>query len=254
MKWYQRLLDKIAQYVRPHQRGPVRRFFSTGLLALTVAGLLTAANLSSPSSTVFLTSPNSIAVVGEQFYLDVRVGTNREVNTVAMDIMYPDDRLTINQLRDGESVLSIWTETPRANDGVITLSGGTFRRGFTGEHRIIRIAATPIKAGEVTLQPGNVQLLVGDGTGDQLTLDAEQIKPFTIRVVDRDALSSELSGVLTDGGIRGDLTGDGRVTMQDISIFMSAWTAGSPVYDFTGDGRMTFRDFSVLLANFFRLR
>lgn len=250
---FRRVRDWVSAFFRPHQRGPVRHIFSFSISALALLGILATAHLANPDTTVFMTTPQTVAVVGEQFFIDVKVATEREVNAVSMNIRYPTSNFTVNQLREGESVLSIWTETPSASNGLISLSGGTFRRGFTGENRIIRIAATASSPGNYTLRPEQVRLLVGDGTGDQLELNTSQIESITIRVVG-ESEAQAVREAIEAGRRPTDLTGDGQVTMQDISIFMSAWSNGSPVYDFTGDGRMTFRDFSVILADFFRQR
>jgi len=48
-----------------------------------------------------------------------------------------------------------------------------------------------------------------------------------------------------------DLDNDGKVTLKDVSIFMSNWHSKAVIYDFNGDGRMNFIDFSIILARAF---
>ena len=48
-----------------------------------------------------------------------------------------------------------------------------------------------------------------------------------------------------------DISGDGKVTLRDVSMFMSAWKNKDKLFDFNGDGKMTFRDFSIILADLF---
>ncbi len=49
-----------------------------------------------------------------------------------------------------------------------------------------------------------------------------------------------------------DVNSDGKVTLEDISIFMVEWVKQNNRYDFNNDGSMTFKDFSILLSNYFR--
>ena len=256
LAWYKRLLFSFCNICRPHQRGPVKQFFSLGLVTLASAGVFALVQQSSTESAVFLETTTEVAVVGEPFSIDVMVDVADEINAVDLLIDYPEDQLTISGLRDGESVLNIWTEDPSAEDGVITLRGGTFRRGFTGEHRIIRLRVVADEAGRITLSPDDVTFLIGDGTGTEVADQQIVTEDLTIRAVPSDAAeAARAEDAPSDGeSLRTDLTGDGRVTMADISMFLEAWGTGSAVYDFSGDGQMTFRDFSIILADYFRFR
>lgn len=258
--------DKLKRYffsifplARKFNRGPVRRLLSTGTLtSVAFIGLAATISLTSTTSvsSVHIIPEQANVVVGEQFFIDVRVDAKTAINAVNINIAYPSSLLDITQLRDGESVITIWTEPPTAAGGVVKLSGGTFRRGFIGEHRIIRLTAVAKVPGVIRLRPQDISLLTGDGSGDTARVtsgstDEVRIVAFAADDVDRPQSANE--GASTPSGLT-DLTGDGRVTMQDISVFMSAWSTGSPVFDFSGDGRMTFRDFSIILADFFRQR
>lgn len=253
MTWYpgKRFLYWLSSYFRPHARGPVRRMFSGGVLATVAIGLVAAVSLHSNESTqVMIQLPNggSSVTVGEPFQVEVRIDAKEPINAVEMDLLYPESYMEVEQLRDGESVLTIWTEEPSAENGVIHLRGGTFRRGFVDEHRVIAWTARATQAGTFSIRPQHILLLAGDGSGTEVALDAVDTPPLTLtaRGVGDPAVSTE--AMIQNGT---DLNGDGQVTMQDISIFMSAWGSGDTIYDFTGDNRMTFPDFSVILAHYF---
>jgi uncharacterized protein YkwD len=47
---------------------------------------------------------------------------------------------------------------------------------------------------------------------------------------------------------RGDLNGDGKVNVQDLSILLSKYNTDSPEADLTGDGKVNVSDLSVLLS------
>ena len=255
--WYKRLLFKICVMCRPHQRGPVKRFFSLGMVAaLLTAGTFAFLQQSSSQNQISITSDSSVVIVGEPFFIDVKVMAADDINAVELEIAYPDNRLNIDSLRDGESVLSIWTDDPVAEGGKILLRGGTFRRGFSGKHRIIRMRGTALQPGQIELSFADATLVQGDGEGSRIRSQNITLNDLSIRAVSQaDVTSDELSEIVRHpDSLKTDLTGDGRVTMSDISIFLAAWGRNDRVYDFSGDGRMTFRDFSIILADFFRYR
>lgn len=253
MSWYpgKRFLYWLSSYFRPHTRGPVRRMFSGGLLATLAFGLLAAVSLSTEHTQVMIQLPsgNTTVTVGEPFQVEVRIDAQEPINAVEMDLLYPEQYMVVEQLRDGESVLTIWTEEPTAENGVIHVRGGTFRRGFIDEHRVIAWTARATQAGTFRIRPQHIQLLAGDGSGTEVKLDDVDMPPLELTAVSaEDAAPAEAAAVSQEAT---DLNGDGLITMQDISIFMSAWGSEDTIYDFTGDNRMSFPDFSIILAHYF---
>lgn len=254
-------MQSVWNYVRgwiwpwyyQRQRGPVRRTFAASLTAVVGIGLLAALATTPDESALYLTTDSETVVVGEPFYIDIMVDASMAVNAVDVDILFPSERLSIAALREGESVLTIWTEPPSVDGDLISISGGTFRRGFSGEHRILSITAVATEPGVLRLEPRSVTLLAGDGSGDDVAITAGEQTPLRLYAVTADdARANQVTADDSSGEARPThLTGRSRVTMQDISVFMSAWNNQSPVYDFTGDGQMTFRDFSILLGDFF---
>jgi len=254
--WYKRILFSCCKIFRPHQRGPVKQFFSFGMAAVALSvGTFAFLQHSSENNVVTISSSSDVVLVGEPFYIDVHVRAVDDINAVDLEISYPEPRLSIDNFRTGESVLSIWTHEPTAINGQISLSGGTFRRGFSGEHRIIRLGATAVESGNIDLTFTKTNLIEGDGDGSQIALQDIETQELSLRAVSRDEAAAEgLAPERSQTDIRTDLTGDGRVTMADISMFLAAWVDGDTIYDFTGDGHMTFRDFSIILADYFRFR
>ena len=256
ISWYRQALYWLASFWRPHQRGPVKRLFSLGFITLLGTGALALAQLTTSNQNVLFFKAPDVVVVNESFTVDVMVAVDDEINAVDLKIAYPQNRFTVTNLRDGQSVLNIWTESPAAEDGLLTLSGGTFRRGFTGEHRVISLRGIATQAGQITLDPKEVVFLIGDGSGRRVPARRVTRQPFTITAISPAQAAEQ--GIRVDSQdadrLRSDLTGDGRVTMADISMFLAAWSTGDRIFDFTGDGRMTFRDFSIILADFFENR
>lgn len=247
-----KFLNWFSSYFRPHQRGPVRRMFSGGIIATLAVGLLAAVSLSTQSSSVSIQLPGggSTVTVGESFQVEVVVDAQEPINAVEIDLLYPEKYLVVEQIREGESVLTIWTEKPTAENGVIHARGGTFRRGFSGEHRIFALTARATQAGTFSIRPQQILLLAGDGSGTEVTLSASDVPPLQLTAEGLGGVEvDDIDETTSKGGV--DINGDGEVSMQDISIFMSAWGNQETVYDFTGDNRMSFSDFSVILARFF---
>ena len=254
--WYKRIFFSCCKVLRPHQRGPVKRFFSLGMAAVVLsAGTFAFLQHSDENNVVIISSSSDVVLVGQPFYVDVHVRAVDDINAVDLEISYPETILSIDSIRTGESVLSIWTHEPTATNGQIRLSGGTFRRGFSGEHRIIRLGATALESGNIELAFTKTDLIEGDGDGSRITLEHIDRQGLSLRAVSRQEAEVEgLTQIVQETILRTDLTGDGRVTMADISMFLSAWANQDIVYDFDGDGRMTFRDFSIILADYFRFR
>jgi hypothetical protein len=222
--------------------------FPIVIVSTIFAGL--AAVISDSSSYVTISTPVTSTVRDQEFFITVAVTAHVPINAIDLNIAYSEDTLEILSIDTGRSVITLWTETPYARDGKIFLSGGTFRKGFLGEHEVARIKARAKEAGDARLFVSNTQFIAGDGQGT--VVESSQ----------RDGNNEVQIVVLGDSGvIKGEATisiitdtnGDGKVDIRDISAFMTAWFTRSSTYDFNHDGKMTFRDFSILLADsFFR--
>ncbi len=185
----------------------------------------------------------------EQFIIEVLVTAHIPVNAVDLVITYPDDQIEIEGVDTGTSVITLWTEKPYAKDGSIYLRGGTFRKGFIGEHTIARIKAHAIEAGDARIIIKDTQLVAGDGKGSPV--DVTKNKEFNEVKIIVTGTEDGLIKAKAEISLVTDTDGDGDVDINDITAFMSAWFTRSRFFDFNGDGRMTFSDFSILLADSF---
>jgi hypothetical protein len=132
----------------------------------------------------------------------------------------------------------------------VVLRGGTFRRGFLGEHKIATIELRALDTGASQFRASEVLLLAGDGQGSPVAANDTATPSASLFIYDENTDPNDIQ-VNVAVNIITDLNGDGRVTLADISAFMSDWGSQARVHDFNGDGRMTFRDFSIILASFF---
>ncbi len=205
-------MQNAVRLFRRRPRGTVRTTFS-----LSILGLLLSAN-----------------VIGS------------DTSYVKLDIA---DALVEDNDRGG-SVLTIWTEDPIIEYDRIILRGGTFRRGFLGEHNIATIEFLPKQTGSTEVTLGDVLLLAGDGEGTPVPTSDSLYASADAFVYDENTDLSTVELSTTERAAT-DLNGNGRVDLADVSAFMGAWANRNRVFDFNGDGMMTFRDFSILLADVF---
>lgn len=232
------------QYTNTHHT-TVRYAFSFVFLAFLVAGF--AAVITNEGSYVTFKVSDTEVAMQQEFTIDVIAFAHVPVNAIDITLTYGEDDLVIESIDTGTSVITLWTEPPYARDGKIYLRGGTFRKGFVGEHTIARIRAHAETSGEARIVLSDTQFVAGDGKGtnvDVSPLDTDSVK---ISVSGDDGLLSASAEV----AVVTDMDGDNDVDLADIAKFMTAWFSRSNTHDFDGDGRMTFKDFSIILASSF---
>jgi hypothetical protein len=235
----------VPKYLHGHYE-TVRYAFPVFFGALLMTGL--ASVIGSNTSFVTIEADTVTVARDQEFFVDVRVTTHVPVNAINLEIAYSEDTIAIEGIDTGQSVITLWTEEPYAENGVLYLRGGTFRKGFIGEHQIARIRVRALEAGDARLFVQDTELVAGDGLGTPVRHTNNQGQnSIQIAVVgDTGEIKGEVAlSVVTD------MNGDGSVNLTDVSLFMSAWFSRATLYDFDDDGRMTFRDFSILLAETF---
>lgn len=247
----------IRRILYPYRRRPSRTVRFAFPIVLVGAAVLMASVASVNEQPVVLleVSPTQVEI-GESAQLDIRINTAKSINALTIIINAPTDRVLMDSIRLSDSVITLWTEEPQIKDGKIILRGGTFRRGFVGEHTIAQVDFTPSSAGPFSFTADNIELIAGDGQGTVIRPEAEMVRSDTVYAFSPE--SAELSATdksRFEEAIRKQLqiATDRAVGLRDVSRFMSAWTSKSTVYDFDGDGSMTFRDFAILLAYSFGL-
>ncbi len=224
----------------------VKYAFPLVIFTALLAGF--AAIITETDSYVTIRTSSETVAKDQQFVIEVLVTAHVAVNALDLVISYPEDTVHIDGIDVGTSVITLWTEDPYASNGNIYLSGGTFRKGFIGEHTIARIKAHATESGEAKILIKETQLIAGDGKGTEVTATkSEKYNEVQIAITGSDGLIKGEASI----AVVSDTDGDGDVDVKDISAFMSAWLTRSNTYDFNGDGKMTIRDFSILLADSF---
>ncbi len=225
----------------------VKYAFPAVIVAALLAGL--ASIIGENASYVTISTSAQTVTQDQEFYIHVDVTAHVSINAVDLVIGYPEDTIQVLGIDTGTSVITLWTEEPSAKAGKIYLRGGTFRKGFIGEHTIARIKVRAIEAGTARIFVSGSSLVAGDGKGTEVSVTPSLADNQTVIAVLGD--DGVISGEATVSIVT-DTDGDGDVDLSDISVFMSAWFTRNALFDFDGDGRMTFKDFSILLADSFR--
>ncbi len=250
MKFFRRVLNKVFPTLGLKNSPTVRYAFSFLFVFAAIASI--AAVSSSKGSYVKVVPSANMVEVGTQFTLEVYVFADAPINAVDLSVLYPEAQVEVLGIDKGESVITLWTEEPNVKDGAVILRGGTYKRGFVGEHKIATINLKAKTAGSAQFLAGTVNLLAGDGKGTSIKADTSRAK-ITTNVY---AAGQKPAGNMTLEGevsflVITDIDGDGAVTLTDISSFMANWTSQERKFDFNNDGQMTFRDFSIILFDYF---
>lgn len=247
--WRRRSRSDRAHHVTTVRRTVTVRYMFPVLLGfIFVLGANTIS--STQSSYIRLATDTTAVATNERFTLDVLANAHVPVNAVDITLRFDQAGFEVVSVDRGQSVLTIWTEEPVITNNSVILRGGTFRKGFLGEHKIASIVLKAKRTGTGSLSASDVTLLAGDGRGTPIKVSEVSDSKLSLFIYDENSSPTDI-GANVQVRIVTDLDGDGKVSLRDISSFMAAWADTSASYDFDGDGRMTFRDFSILLASFF---
>jgi len=240
--------DLLQKHCQAKSTSTVRFMFPAvfSLAVLISAAVLTTTDV----SYVRLETSETTVQAGGRFTVDIYAYAHVPVNAVDITIRFDSSAVEVLEVDRGQSVLTIWTEEPIIKEDMVTLRGGTFRRGFIEEHKIASIDLKAKQTGQSTFAATDVILLAGDGAGSSVAVANALDSTLSLYIYDENT-SPESIGIDVNVKIVSDIDGDGKVTLKDISAFMAAWHTKDKMYDFNGDGRMTFRDFSIILASFF---
>ena len=217
------------------------------------AFLVASAITSGDASYIRLESSVKTVEAGERFSVAVYAFAHVPVNAVDVTLTFDPKSVSVLGVDRGDSVITLWAEDPKVTNNRITLRGGTYKRGFLGDHILGRIELQAVTTGQALFSTADVLLLAGDGTGDAVKTGTALDSTTSVFIFDENMDPGNIAAAIGVSVIT-DVDGDGSVALKDISIFMASWRTKDTIYDFNGDGRMTFRDFSILLADYFFAR
>jgi len=250
MRVWRYLQKHLARYVSgPRSTATVRYMFPAVMSSAAVLGLL-AVTASSEDSFLFLETPTQAVETGGLYPVAILASAATPINAIEFTVSFDPEKVDVFGVDRGQSVITIWTEDPVVERASVQFRGGTFQRGFLGEHQIATINFRALETGQHTVSLRDVRLVAGDGAGTEVTATAVPASSLSLFTFDDTTSEDEIRVAVSDQ-LSTDVNADGSVTLQDISAFMGASSNRTTTYDFNGDGRMTFRDFSIILAEYF---
>lgn len=257
MNWLRSLFYTVCTVCKPTHSRTVRLAFP---LTFITAGLLAAQALTSTGSSILVVPSTNALQRNEPFSIDIFVDAKQEINAVNLELSFPINRMKVTGIDTGQSVITLWTTDPYVEGNKVILRGGTFRRGFKGQHLIATVNAVALETGIAEVAISESLLLAGDGAGTKVRTTGSE-DTAKIYIANKDgSFEGVITGNDTDGysisanleiRIYTDIDGDGDVSLADVSRFMAAWFSKSVIYDFNGDGKMTFFDFGIILSDSF---
>jgi len=249
MKIFSWFISKIKDYRNKRVARATVRYMFPAVLGTIL--LLSASSINSIDGSYVYLNPNTTTVAaGEILSIEVGVSANTPINAVDIQVEFPSDKVEVFSIDRGQSVLTIWTEDPIVTSNSIQFVGGTFKRGFIGEHEVATIKFRALETGQYELNVEEVVFVAGDGTGKEVPVEKHVSNTLSLFNYDENTTAEEIK-IAVESGIPTDLNNDGKVTLQDISAFMGAWNQKTQLFDFNNDGKMTFKDFSIILADYF---
>ena len=219
--------------------------YTFSIATVAVFSLMAAVLLTNDTSYIRLDTPTESVSAGERFAVDVYAGAQTSVNAIDVAVRFPAALVEVAGIDTGESVISIWTEDPYVKNNAVILQGGTFRRGFVGEHLIARINLIAKVDGTAEFSVEDTTFLAGDGSGSEVENIAET-PVLVVNVGEEGVLAGDIELTFLT-----DIDGDGDVSINDIQTFIGAWQERRWVYDFNADRKMNFTDFAIILADSF---
>ena len=249
MKLTRRIINSIFPTSQLRNSVTVRYAFSFLFLFAAIVGM--AAVASKDSSYIRIASSAAAVDQGDQFSVDVFVYANTPVNAVDISIAFPPSQVEVLGIDKGQSVITLWTEEPHIEGDLVVMRGGTYKKGFVGEHKIATINVKAKSAGKAEFLTSAVKLLAGDGKGSDVKADVSRGTVLTSITPAGTGAANELKASVSAIFVT-DIDGDGAVSIRDISSFMASWANKDTQYDFNNDGAMTFKDFSIILAAFIK--
>lgn len=125
-------------------------------------------NHQAQAARIFIDSPKASFASGEEFIAQIFVDTEGEtLNAVEGSISIPADLLTVNDVRDGNSIVNFWVEKPHNDqtNSELFFSGIT-PGGFSGSKEyLFSVVMKTAKTGKGVILGKEIKALINDGRG-----------------------------------------------------------------------------------------
>ena len=244
--------------MRVIRRYPVRT--SLGLItfvALTGVGLSGLSGLTYDEAVMRVEPSGGTISVGGTFTKHVIVESHVPTNVFRGEIHFDADQLVVEEISYNTSIADLWAESPwySQGEGTISFIGGTTDPGgFVGSGVLLSVTYRSRAPGESTIHFADARILHHDGLGVEIetvhtpidTIVAAPEEDLAERTLFRQSFTGPT--ITSSQPERSfDLSGDGRHSLADLSIFMHHLLTQNLRSDFNGDGVVNLTDLSMLM-------
>lgn len=198
----------------------------------------------------------AVLTLGESFSTSVVLGADTPINAFTGVITFDPAQLQVAKIDYNTSIADLWAEEPwyKNGEGTIHFAGGTTDSGgFTGEGMILTITFRSIGAGDASVRITNASVLRHDGRGTEATLLPPIDGLFTVSTPATEPVTTTQPATtvsVRDESLIGDVNGDGKVSIGDMSSFLTYLATGDSRGDLNDDGRVSVVDLSILVSQF----
>lgn len=198
----------------------------------------------------------AVLTLGDSFSTSVVLEADTPINAFTGVVTFDPQQLQVARIDYNTSIADLWAEEPwyKNGDGTIHFAGGTTDSGgFTGEGMILTITFTSIGAGDATVRIKNASVLRHDGFGTETALQPPIDGLFTVATPATETVSTNQPATtvsVRDESLVGDINNDGKVSIGDMSSFLTYLATGDSRGDLNRDGRVSVVDLSILVSQF----
>lgn len=136
---------------------------------------------SAVAAKLFFVAGSSGVRVDEQIEIEIIINTeNEDINALEGKIIFPAESLELKEIRDGNSIVSLWLERPRPlESGVITFSGiipGGYNNAAGSVFSLVFRAKDKTTA---LIKTSDIKILLNDGQGSSAAVES---LPFNLQI------------------------------------------------------------------------
>lgn len=197
-----------------------------------------------------LTPTDATRAAGETVVVDVVVSSPLPVNAFGGLIRFDASLLTVERIDYNNYIADLWAEAPwyENGDGTISFAGGTTKSGgFSGEGTLLTITFRTRTAGAGVVEIARGQILQHDGLGTEAPLTTPIDALFTIEAtVPTDNDRTAIAVASEDRTL--DLSGDGKQSLADVSVFLQYFVTRDERGDINNDGSVSLADLSIIMS------
>lgn len=134
----------------------------------------------------FLETDNKEIGVGQEMEIVLRVDSEGEIINAFEGTIYVPELLSVEAIRDGDTLIAFWSERPYANNDQTIIFSGIIPGGWWGRNgKVFSFIAQTINQGKGTIIVSDARILLHDGQGTEALISTESL---TFHVDEKTAL------------------------------------------------------------------